>query len=141
MDRCEYICNYAGCDDSNWWLDSEISDACDIAYGPTNLGTMLRDALESIEVDVDAIIDFLDQKGYELEEMQLRHEQEVEDFFTEAGLEAEEQFADDAAKIQNAVIEAVQSWANSLSDYTSPVKRMEAKQRHGKVSMRSNKRR
>ena len=72
-ETCEYICNYGGCDTSNWWLDSEIADACDIAYGPANLGTMLRDALESIDVDVDGIIDFLDSKGYELEEMQLRH--------------------------------------------------------------------
>ena len=35
---------------------------------------MLRDCLEDIDVDVDGIISFLEDKGNELEEMQMRHE-------------------------------------------------------------------
>ena len=67
-------------------------------------GTMLRDALESIDVDVDAMITFLSDKGYELEEMQMSHEAEVEAFFEEAGLEAEAEFRDDAERIKDAII-------------------------------------
>lgn len=50
---------------------------------------------------------FLHSKGLELEEMQMRHEDEVKAFFEEAGLEAEAEFADDAQRIQDAVIGAV----------------------------------
>ena len=35
----------------------------------TSFGTILRDTLESIDVDVDGMISFLSDKGYELEEM------------------------------------------------------------------------
>merc|ERR1712156_860648 len=80
----------------------------------TSFGTILRDALESIDVDVDGMITFLQEKGFELEEMQISHEEEVEAFFEEAGLEAEAEFSDDVEKIQDAVISAVQDWANSL---------------------------
>ena len=43
----------------------------------TSFGTILRDALESIDVDVDGMITFLQEKGFELEEMQMRHDDEV----------------------------------------------------------------
>ena len=69
-----------------------------------SFGTMLRDALEGIDVDVDGMITFLEEKGYELEQMQISHEEEVEAFFEEAGLEAEAEFTDDVERIKDAVI-------------------------------------
>ena len=137
VSKCQYICDYGSCDE--WWWASEIEGACDIAYPRPSFGQMLRECLEDMDVDVQGMIDFLYDKGYELEEMQMRHEQEVEDFFMEAGLEAEDQFADDAQKIQDAVIGAVQDWANSLPLWSSEMKRVEAKKRFGKQALLASK--
>ena len=87
-----------------------------------NFGDMVYDALVSIDVDVDGFMDFVTEKGIALDEMSTRHEQEVEDFFVQMEIEAEENFADDAQRIQDAVIGAVQDWAASL-DEMAPLKR------------------
>ena len=89
----------------------------------TTFGTMLRDSLESIDVDVDGMINFLEDKGDELEEMQMRHDDEVMEFFEDAGLEAEAEFTDDVERIEEAVITAIQDWANSLDEYAPMIKR------------------
>ena len=44
----------------------------------------------------------------------MRHEDEVKAFFEQAGLEAQAEFADDAQRIQDAVIGAVNDWSNSF---------------------------
>ena len=72
-----------------------------------SFGDMVHDALVSIDVDVDGFMDFVSEKGIALEDMSTRHEQEVEDFFTQLELEAEENFSDDAQRNQYAVIGAV----------------------------------
>ena len=87
-----------------------------------NFGDMVYDALVAIDVDVDGFMDFVSEKGIALDEMQTRHEQEVEDFFIQMDLEANEKFADDAQRIQDAVIGAVQDWAASL-DEMAPFRR------------------
>jgi len=110
-----------------------------MGYGSNNIGQVIRDALESIEVDVDGIMSFLETKGIELEEMQMRHGEELETFLEEAALEAEAQFADDAQKIQDAVIGAIQDWANSLDEMAPMVKRAQNKKAHMKPHNRNAK--
>ena len=61
-----------------------------------NFGDMVYDALVSIDVDVDGFMTFVEEKGMALEDMQLAHEQEIEEFFIQMDLEAEENFSDDA---------------------------------------------
>ena len=64
-----------------------------------SFGDRVYDALVSIDVDVDGFMTFVEEKGMALEDMQLAHEQEIEEFFIQMDLEAEENFSDDAQKI------------------------------------------
>ena len=69
MDACSYICENGHLD--SWFYESEIDYACELANPPPSIGQLIRDGLESMDVDVDALISFLENKGYELEELQM----------------------------------------------------------------------
>ena len=85
---CEAVCNN-WCRNS-WYLESEGVQACEIyLYGPPksdfermleDIGREVTNALEGLNVDVDGISRWVEDKARELEDMEDRHQREVEEF-------------------------------------------------------------
>ena len=85
---CEAVCNN-WCRNS-WYLESEGVQACDIYLnGPPksdfermleDIGREVTNALEGLNVDVDGISRWVEDKARELEDMEDRHQREVEEF-------------------------------------------------------------